>query len=153
MQANHANFHAIFFDNGIGLIPERFIAVLIKNIALNNRECRLAKLKQRIIPAVIELMITDSHRIVGHRIHNIDYRFALRQATDVRPGKIIPGIKKPGRVIFRFFLFHHRRDIRPTANISFTIRYPWHFIRFDMGMKIVGINDGDIFGAGPERQS
>ena len=22
-----------------------------------------------------------------------------------------------------------------------------------MGMKIVGINDGDIFGAGPERQS
>ncbi|MBN0473287.1 hypothetical protein JTM68_31770, partial [Pseudomonas aeruginosa] len=53
------------------------------------------KLKQRIIPAVIELMITDSHRIVGHRIHNIDYRFALRQATDVRPGKIISGIKTP----------------------------------------------------------
>ncbi|MNC29013.1 hypothetical protein D3C75_772460 [compost metagenome] len=44
VQADHANLHAILFDNRIRLIPERFGAVLIKNIALYDRKFRLAEL-------------------------------------------------------------------------------------------------------------
>ena len=44
VQANHANLHAIFLNDGVGLIPKLFAAVLIKDIALHNREFRLAQL-------------------------------------------------------------------------------------------------------------
>ena len=98
-------------------------------------------------------MVTYRRRIVGHGVHDIDNCFALCQAADIGSGKIVAGIKKPGRAIFRLFLLNHRGDIRPAADVPFTVGNPRHFIGFDVGMEIVGVNEGDIFGAGPERQS
>ncbi len=66
-------------------------------------EFRLTQLQERIVPAMIELMITDSGSVILHGIHNIDNRFTLRQAADIRPGKVISGIKKPRRTIFWLF--------------------------------------------------
>lgn len=96
-------------------------------------------------------MIIDSYCIVGYCIYNIDYCFVFCQVIDVRFGKIIFGIKKSGCVIFCFFLFYYCCDICLIVNILFIICNLWYFIRFDMGMKIVGINYGDIFGVGLER--
>ena len=44
VQANHTNLHAIFFNNGVRLIPEHFAAVLIKDITLHDGEFRLTQL-------------------------------------------------------------------------------------------------------------
>ncbi|CQC20477.1 Uncharacterised protein [Salmonella enterica subsp. enterica serovar Typhimurium str. DT104] len=83
---------------------------------------------------MIELMITDSGSVILHGIQNIDNRFTLRQAADIRSGKVISGIKKPRRLIFGFFLLHQRGDIGPTANIAFTVSNPRYFIRLHMGV-------------------
>ena len=144
MQANHADFYTLFFNNGVRLIPEHFAAVLIEDIALHNRECCLAQLQQRVVPAMIELMVAHGNGIEIHGVHDIDNRFALGQAADIRPGKIVPGIQKPRCLIVGFFLLHHRRDIGPAANITGTIRNPWDFIGFNVGMEIVGIDNSDI---------
>ena len=97
-------------------------------------------------------MITHGDSIKIHGVHDIDNRLTLGQAADIRPGKIITGIKKPGGAIFRFFLLHHRRDISPTTNITRAISNPWDFIRFNVGVKIIGIDNRDIFGTRPKRQ-
>ena len=152
VQTNHANLHALFFDDGIRLIPEHFAAVLVKDIALNNREFCLAELQQRVVPAMIELMIAHRNGIKVHGVHNIDDGFTLGHTADVRPRKVITRIKKPGRFIAGLFLFNHRRDIRPTANITCAIGNPRYLIRFNVGMEIVGVDDRDIFGTRPERQ-
>ena len=152
VQTDHANLHTIFFNNGVRLIPEHFAAVLVKDVALHDWKLRLAQLQQRIVPTVIEFMITHGDSVKIHGVHDIDNRLPLSQAADIWPGKIVASIQKPGGAIFRFLLFYHCRDIGPTANITCAIGNPGHFIRFDMGMKIVGINNRDIFGTRPERQ-
>ncbi len=145
VQANHANLHTIFFNNGVRLIPEHFAAVLIKDITLHNGEFRLTQLQQRIVPTVIEFMITYGDSIKIHGVHDIDNRLTLSQTADVRARKVVARIKKPGGAIFRFLLLHHRGDIGPTANIACAIGNPWDLIRLNVGVKIVGVDNRDIF--------
>lgn len=82
---------------------------------------------------MIELMITDSGSVILHGIQNIDIRFTLRQAADIRSGKVISGIKNHV-ALFWLFLLHQRSDIGPTANIAFTVSNPRHFIRLHMSV-------------------
>ncbi len=49
---------------------------------------------------MIELMITDSGSVILHGIQNIDNRFTLRQAADIRSGKVISGIVHVALLVF-----------------------------------------------------
>ncbi|MNC29014.1 hypothetical protein D3C75_772470 [compost metagenome] len=97
-------------------------------------------------------MIPHRYGVKLHGVHDVDNRFAFGQAADIRPGEIVSGIKKPGRTVFGFFLFYQGGDIRPATDIAFAVGNPRHFVRLDMSMEIVGVDNSDIFGTGPERQ-
>ena len=145
--ADDSEAHAVALEEGVGP-AEAGARAQMAHVAAQDREGNPGDLALEDLPAVVELVIADAHRVVAHHGHHLHQRFALgedrqgagehvaRVEQERGPGRGALAVDQGGEM---------RRAAEPRR-----AREPVGRYRVEGAVKVVGVEQGELVLAAAE---
>ncbi len=138
--ADHRQPYAISFEQGVRS-AEAVPGVLVANVATDDRKRHPGRLAVEDLPAVVELVVADPHRVVAHQGHQLHQRFAAGQIGE-GAGEHVARIEQERCPRRRPLPFDQGREMRGASQLG-RAGAPIRGDRLERTVKVVGVEQSE----------